>query len=165
MEFCSPRNINLVGPPLTTSRYFHDLVVGEELTSRWYEASEKELIEFSHNYDRQYFHIDPVLAKDSPFGGLIASGTFTFAIWNKLNLEVNGDIAWIAGMGFDNFRFPNPLRPEVSFRSESHLVEKRLSDKNPNRGVVIHNYRMITKTDEILFTSTCPSLVHVKKDL
>ncbi len=145
------------------TRFFHDLIVGEEFVSRWYVANEDELIQFALEYDQQYFHTDVVLAKGSPFGGLIASGTYTFAIWNKLNLEVNGNIAWIAGMGFEDFRFPNPLRPGVKFRSKSRLIDKRLSRKDPSRGIVRHEYQVISESDEIFFVCVCPSLVHVNE--
>ncbi|MED5230243.1 MAG: MaoC/PaaZ C-terminal domain-containing protein [Actinomycetota bacterium] len=143
------------------TRFFHDLNVGEEFVSRWYVASEDELIKFAREYDQQYFHTDPVSAKESPFGGLIASGTYTFALWNKLNLEVNGNIAWIAGMGFENFRFPNPLRPGVKFRSKSRLIDKRISSKDSSRGIVRHEYQVVSESNEIFFICVCPSLVHV----
>lgn len=147
--------------PLKATRFFDDLEIGEEFVSRWYEATEKELINFALEYDQQYFHTDPISAKESEFGGIIASGTYTFALWNKLNLEVNGDIAWIAGMGFEDFRFPKPLRPRVKFRSKSRLIDKRISQKDPSRGVVRHEYQVISESGEIFFVCVCPSLVHV----
>ena len=147
--------------PLPT-RFFEDLKIGENFHSRWYSASQRELIEFSLKYDRQYFHTDPEKAKKSPFGEIIASGAYTFAIWNMLNLEINGDIAWIAGMGFENFTFPNPLRPSTSFKAESVLLEKRLSESNPKRGVVKHQYNLSTKSKLTIFSCVCPSLVHVR---
>jgi len=147
--------------PLKATRFFDDLSVGEEFVSRWYEATEEELINFALEYDQQYFHTDPILAKESEFGGIIASGTYTFALWNKLNLEVNGDIAWIAGLGFENFLFPNPLRPGVKFRAESRLIDKRISGQKPSRGIVRHEYRIVSEADEILFLCVCPSLVQV----
>ena len=73
-------------------RYFDDLIVGEEFSSRWLSADEDEMIEFARQFDPQYFHIDPEKAKESPFGQIVASGTYTFAVWNRLNMEVNGDI-------------------------------------------------------------------------
>ncbi len=147
--------------PLPT-RFFEDLKIGENFHSRWYSASQRELIEFSLKYDRQYFHTDPEKAKKSPFGEIIASGAYTFAIWNMLNLEINGDIAWIAGMGFENFIFPNPLRPSVSFKAESILLEKRISKSNPQRGVVTHQYSLTTELALTIFSCICPSLVHVR---
>ena len=40
-------------------RYFDDLIVGEEFSSRWLSADEDEMIEFARQFDPQYFNIDP----------------------------------------------------------------------------------------------------------
>ena len=48
----------------TPLRYFEDLSVGEKFQSRWYSVSQRELIDFSLEYDNQYFHVDPTRAKD-----------------------------------------------------------------------------------------------------
>ena len=149
----------------TPLRYFEDLSVGEKFQSRWYSVSQRELIDFSLEYDNQYFHVDPTRAKDSPFGGIIASGAYTFAVWNKLNLEINGNIAWIAGMGFENFTFPNPLRPEENFKAESHLVQKRMSESDSRRGIVKHEYKVTTESGLTIFACLCPALVHTRVGL
>ena len=149
----------------TPLRYFEDLSVGEKFQSRWYSVSERELIDFSLEYDNQYFHVDPTRAKDSPSGGIIASGAYTFAVWNKLNLEINGNIAWIAGMGFENFTFPNPLRPEVNFKAQSHLVQKRMSESDSRRGIVKHEYKVTTESGLTIFACLCPALVHTRVGL
>ena len=149
----------------TPLRYFEDLSVGEKFQSRWYSVSQRELIDFSLEYDNQYFHVDPIRAKGSPFGGIIASGAYTFAVWNKLNLEINGNIAWIAGMGFENFTFPNPLRPEVNFKAESHLVQKRMSESDSRRGIVKHEYKVTTESGLTIFACLCPALVHTRDGL
>ena len=109
--------------------------------------------------------MDPTRAKDSPFGGIIASGAYTFAVWNKLNLEINGNIAWIAGMGFENFTFPNPLRPEVNFKAESHLVQKRMSESDSRRGIVKHEYKVTTESGLTIFACLCPALVQTRVGL
>lgn len=149
----------------TPRRSFEDLSVGEKFKSRWYSVSQKELINFALEYDNQYFHVDPARAKESPFGGIIASGAYTFAVWNKLNLEINGNIAWIAGMGFENFTFPNPLHPDVNFKAESHLIEKRKSESDPRRGIVKHEYKVSTESGLTIFACLCPALVHTRDAL
>ena len=146
-------------PHAMEKRYFDDLVLGEKSESRWFSADESEMIEFALKFDPQYFHIDPDKAKSSPFGQIVASGTYTFAIWNKLNMEVNGDIAWIAGLGFNDFKFPNPFLPNTPVQSTSHLISKRESKKNPERGLVIHEYKVTDENGGTIFECTCPALV------
>ncbi len=144
---------------IVQKRFYDDLVLGERFSSRWLSADETEMIEFARQYDPQYFHIDPKRAKDSPFGQIVASGTYIFAIWNKLNMEVNGDIAWIAGLGFNEFKFPNPFLPDTPVQSTSHLISKRESKKDPDRGLVIHEFKVVDQSGVPIFECTCPALV------
>lgn len=142
------------------SRFYEDLVVGEAFESEWATVSEAEILKFAAEFDRQYFHADADAAKGSPFEGLIASGAHTFAIWNRVNLDVNGDIAWIAGVGFERFRFPTALRPDVDFQVRSELLSARPSKSDPGRGIVTHRYSMWTRANDCLFTAECIALVH-----
>ena len=45
------------------------------------------IVEFAKKFDPQPFHVDPMAARDSVFGGLCASGWHTASVWMKLNLE------------------------------------------------------------------------------
>ena len=141
------------------TRFYDDLVVGEAFESDWTSLSTEEMVRFSDEFDRQYFHTDPEAATDSPFGELIASGAHTFAVWNRINLDVNGDIAWIAGVGFEDFRFPNALRPDVEFKATSELVSMRPSASDPGRGIVQHRYELVTRDGVVVFSALCAALV------
>jgi len=46
-------------------RYYEDLREGEELESGIRQVSEAELCEFARQYDPQYFHTEPEVARDS----------------------------------------------------------------------------------------------------
>jgi acyl dehydratase len=48
------------------------------------EVSADEIIEFATKFDPQPFHIDPKAPETSPFGGLIASGWHTCALYMAL---------------------------------------------------------------------------------
>ena len=136
------------------TRFFDDLVVGEAFESGWHHVTEDEILRFADEFDRQYFHNDPDAAASSPFGGLIASGAHTFAVWNRVNLDVNGDIAWIAGVGFDEFRFPTPMRADVEFKATSVLESARPSGSDPGRGVVAHRYELVTRAGDTSSSGT-----------
>ena len=64
--------------------YWEDVVVGSRRDLGSYTFTEEEIIRFGRKYDPQSFHIDPEAAKNSMFGGLIASGWHTAAVWMKL---------------------------------------------------------------------------------
>ena len=67
-------------------RFLKDIPIGEEVDLGNYTFSEEEIIRFGEKYDRQDYHIDPELAKGSVFGGIIASGWHTTAIYMKLQV-------------------------------------------------------------------------------
>jgi acyl dehydratase len=50
-------------------------------------VTEKEIVDFARQFDPQPFHLDPEAAKASVFGGLIASGWHTGAIWMRLYVD------------------------------------------------------------------------------
>jgi acyl dehydratase len=58
-------------------RYFEDYVPGAVHEFGNIAVEESEMIDFARRFDPQPFHTDPVAAKQSVFGGLIASGWFT----------------------------------------------------------------------------------------
>ena len=148
-----------IGDDEYRSRFFDDLVIGEKFESGWHVVTTDEVLAFSGEFDRQFFHADAEAAEASRFGGLIASGAHTFAVWNKINLDVNGDIAWIAGVGFEHFRFPAPLRPDVEFKATSELLSARPSASDPTRGVVTHLYELWTRGGDCVFSAECIALV------
>ena len=91
-------------------RYYEHLVIGEVRESSARIMSLGELLEFATRYDPQYFHADPIAAKQSIFGEVIASGIHSAAIWRSLDHEISGDIHWICGVAWEDVRWPHPAR-------------------------------------------------------
>ena len=54
--------------------YFEDFHIGDTFKLGPLTVTAEEIIAFAKQFDPQYFHIDPQRAKDSIFGGLVASG-------------------------------------------------------------------------------------------
>ncbi len=67
--------------------WFEDIPVNVKLILGSYTFTEENIIAFAKRYDPQPFHIDAEAATRSPYGGLIASGWHTAAVWMKLMLE------------------------------------------------------------------------------
>jgi acyl dehydratase len=107
-------------------RYFEDIEVGERHTGQQYTPSKDEIIEFAERFDPQPFHVDEEAAKDSMFGGLIASGWHTGSISMRLlyDLFVN-EIAVCGGSGIDDLRWRNPVRPGDTLTLEVEVTNKR----------------------------------------
>ncbi|MDP8924039.1 MAG: MaoC family dehydratase [Chloroflexota bacterium] len=118
-------------------RYFEDFSPGETIRLGLVEVSEVEILEFARRYDPQPFHIDAEWARQSSYGGLIASGWHTAALC--MRLLVDGVLADSAGMGspgVDELRWLRPVRPGDVLTGRFTVLECVPSRNKPDRGVV-----------------------------
>jgi acyl dehydratase len=141
-------------------RKFEDLVVGETRISSPRTVSEEEMVRFARDYDPQWFHADPVAAKDSTFGGVVASGVFVLAIWRQLDHEINSDIDFVCGVGFDEFRLEKALRPGDTVIAHSEVLELIPSKSRTDRGTAITQYRLVNQDGDTVLRFKSINLVH-----
>ena len=71
--------------------WFEDVPLGTTITIGSYLFTEDNIIAFAKRYDPQPFHVDKDAAAHSPYGGLIASGWHTAAVWMKLMMAYRRD--------------------------------------------------------------------------
>ena len=80
-----------MGCPTLVSRpilYFEDFTEGQVIELGTIPPlSEEEIIAFARQWDPQPFHIDPEAAKESIYGGLIASGWQTALLTMRLQVD------------------------------------------------------------------------------
>lgn len=120
-----------------TGRYLKDYQVGQTFGSgiAWIEA--ERIMSFAAEFDPQPFHLSEEGAKGSVFGGLAASGWHTAAV--TMRLLVEGDLkpaGGVIGLGFDEFRWPKPVRPGDELRAASEIVDVKPSKSRPDQGVI-----------------------------
>jgi len=90
-----------------------EALVGEHLGySEYIEITQERVNQFADaTGDHQWIHVDPVRAKDGPFGGTIAHGYLTLAIGPLLAPQ----ICYVSGIsmgvnyGCGKVRFPSPV--------------------------------------------------------
>lgn len=143
-------------------RFYEDLVIGQVLESRPRTVTLEELLEFARRYDPQYFHADPDAARSSLFGGIIASGIHSAALWRALDHEISGDIHWICGVAWEDVRWPQAVRAGDTLRARAEALAKRLSGKDPSRGIVEYRYTLLNQRDETVFTCRSINLVALR---
>ena len=117
-------------------RYFDDLKVGDRFTSEPLEVTEKQVIEFAHKFDPQMFHLTRKSAERTIFKGLIASGWHTGAMTMRLFVQTLNFAAGAIGLGVDELRWPNPVRPGDVLQVETEIIDLRLSRSKPNCGIL-----------------------------
>ena len=72
----------------------------------------EDIIEFATRWDPLPFHVDVEQAQAGHFGGLVASGVHTFAVFHRLQVDaLLSRTAVYAGCGANRLRLPNPVRP------------------------------------------------------
>jgi len=117
--------------------YFEDFQEGDtiELGSRT--ITREEIIAFARQYDPQPFHVDPVRAKDSFFGELVASGWHTAGIYMRLLVDgLLNDTVSLGSPGLDELRWLKPVRPGDTLRASFTVVEAILSKSRPTLGII-----------------------------
>jgi len=129
-------------------RYFEDFTPGEVLTLGTYSVTADEIIEFAQRWDPQPRHTDPEAAKESSFGGLVASGAHIFAISVRLLVNQNPPVAVIAVVGCDKIRFTQPVRPGDVLTSYFECVETRPSRTKADRGIVRNQVTLVNQNGE-----------------
>jgi acyl dehydratase len=118
-------------------RYFEDYVPGLVVDCGTFSLDEGEIIAFAKEYDPQPFHVDPVAAKDGPFGGLIASGWHTTSsMMRQLVDHYVSPESSLGAAGVDEIRWPRPVRPGDTLHVRATVVEARRSASKPDRGIV-----------------------------
>jgi acyl dehydratase len=120
-----------------TDHYLEDFTVGQTFGSGRLRIDRKQIETFAAEFDPQPFHLDEETAQSSIFGGLAASGWHTAAITMRLLVESELKPAGgIIGAGFDELRWPRPVRPGDELRVESEVLEVRPSKSRPEQGLM-----------------------------
>lgn len=141
-------------------RRWEDLTLGEETRSREMLVEEQPMIAFATRYDPQFFHMDPETADQSLFGGVIASGLYTACLWRILDHEVNGDIAWVCGVAWDNVRWSRAVRPGDRIVAHSRIEALRPSASQPTVGLATLRHALTNQDGETVFSFVSTDMVY-----
>lgn len=100
--------------------------VGQALgQSEWLAITQARIDKFADaTDDHQWIHVDPVRAKDGPFGATIAHGYLTLSLMAKFLPQVVDVRGMKMGVnyGTDKVRFPAPVRAGRRIRARGELV-------------------------------------------
>jgi acyl dehydratase len=133
-------------------KYFEDVKVGDVMRFGRYEVTQEEIVEYARQFDPQPFHLDEEAARRSLFGGLIASGWHTGAMFIRMVVEHMTPVhATTGAMGFDDLKWIKPVRPGdvLSVASE---ITKKVEGRRPDRGMVKIESRVSTQRGELVMS-------------
>jgi len=118
-------------------RFLEDFAAGQKFGSGSVRVDAERVTRFAAEFDPQPFHLDEQAAERSIFRGLAASGWHTAALTMRLLVESElRPAGGIVGAGFDEFRWPRPVRPGDELRLEIEVLEVRASKSRPEQGLV-----------------------------
>lgn len=122
---------------MTGQPWFDDLYPGYRVVSAPRRVEREEIIAFARDWDPQPFHIDADLAKNTPFGQLVASSVHMHALMMRLGFDSNVLTGHAEiGLGLDGMQFLRPLPPGASVRAVFTVLDLRPSASRPEYGVV-----------------------------
>ena len=133
--------------------YFEDFLPGETVEIGRHTFTEEEIVAFAAQFDPQPFHTDPEAAKDTFFGGLIASGWHTCAIGMRLMVQhYIGRAASAGSPGVENIRWLAPVRPGDTITYRRVILEARPSESKPDIGLVRSRSEALNQRGETVMT-------------
>src|SRR3954464_8424781 len=115
--------------------------VGEEIgVSGWLTVDQARIDAFAEvTEDRQFIHVDPEAAAQTPFAGTIAHGFLTLSLLSRMAADVMlvpETTKMAVNYGFEKVRFLAPVRSGKRVRGRFTLT--RLEEKGPGRIQFVH---------------------------
>jgi acyl dehydratase len=148
--------------------YFEDVEVGDRCTAGPYHVTKSEIIQFAKQYDPVPENIDEAVAGRSMFGGLTACSPHAFSIYILLTTQLQPKLNFLAGLGWDELRMPNAIRPDDALDLELRITEKRESKSKSDRGVLRLHIRLRNQRAETVLECLVTVLIgrrpHAERD-
>jgi len=154
VEMIDPEELHSSRRRAMKTLYFDDFKVGDRFESPGITVTDGQIIDFAMQFDPQVFHLDVEAAKETIYGGLIASGIHTIALTFRLFL-MTGAIHpgnSLGSPGFDELRWHLPVRPGDTLRAVGEVLELRPSRSQSDRGIVRLRYSAFNQKNDLVFS-------------
>jgi acyl dehydratase len=135
-------------------RYFEDFTQGQVIELGPIPAlSEEEIVTFARQWDPQPFHIDPVAARETMYGGLIASGWQTALLTMRVMVdELLNKTDAQGSPGVENIRFLKPVRAGDRLRARYTVLVAEPSTKRPTRGKILGRTEVLDEAGDVVYS-------------
>lgn len=127
-------------PPAELASY-----VGKELgTSEWFQIDQARINAFADaTLDHQFIHVNPEMARATPFGTTIAHGYLTVSLLpylqaNMPDMIVPQGLKMGMNYGFDKLRFMAPVKVDKRVRARAKLLAA--DEKKPGQWLLKFEY-------------------------
>lgn len=133
--------------------YFEDFAAGQEYDLGSRTLDRAAIIDFATEFDPQLIHVDEEAAKQSIYGGLIASGWQTCTLYMRLLCD--GILLRVHSMGspgIDELRWLGPVRPGDTLSAIMRIDGVRASQSKPDRGIIMTVGEVRNQDGELVLT-------------
>ena len=135
------------------NRYLEDYEPGSVHEFGTIAVEEADIIEFARCFDPQIFHTVPQAARDTIYGGLIASGWHTASMMMRLFVDYYlSGIASLGSPGVDELRWKKPVRPGDALSLRVTVMETKRSRSKPDRGVLTSFIEVINQKHDVVMS-------------
>ena len=118
------------------------------------QVSEGDIIGFARQYDPQPMHLDPNAASFTIYGGLIASGWHTGALFMRLLVgNLISRSSSLGSPGMENLSWPAPVRPGDTLTGQIEVLEGRDSMTRANMGIIRWRGEMRNQRGELVMSA------------
>ena len=126
--------------PVATLEEIRNAIGAEVGVSSWITVDQQRIDAFADaTEDRQFIHVDPQAATQTPFGGTIAHGFLTLSLLSRMAVEATflpEGLKMAVSYGFDRIRFLAPVRSGKRVRGRFTLDS--VEEKAPGQILMRH---------------------------
>lgn len=134
-------------------RFFEDYIPGAVHEFGPIVVEEDEVIAFARRFDPHSFHVDAEAARQTEYGGLIASGWHTAALMMRLFTDhFLSTVASLGSPGVDELRWLAPVRPGDELSLRVTILETRGSRSKPDRGIIRSHVEVLNQNQTVVMS-------------
>ena len=134
---------------MATTLFWEDLQPGSVRELGTTSVNAEEIKEFAAKYDPQPFHLDEEVARQSMFGGLVASGWQTAVLAMRLTVDNMLRHSSSQGSpGLESLKWLKPVHPGDLLSLRHTILESRPLKSRPDTGLVRSRWEMFNQGGE-----------------
>jgi len=134
---------------MATTLFWEDLLPGSVRELGTTSVTAEEIKEFAGKYDPQPFHLDEEAARQSMFGGLVASGWQTAVLAMRLTVDnLLRHSSSQGSPGLEGLKWLKPVHPGDRLSLRHTILESRPLKSRPDTGLVRSRWEMFNQDGE-----------------
>lgn len=145
---------------------WEDFVIGTVYRSPTHCLTEEEIVDFAGRFDPQPFHLDPVEAANTIYGGLIASGwhmaSLCFRLFIDSGIFGDGHVS-LGAPGVEQLLWLQPGRPGDQLTTVATITDKFPHERKSNIGFLRIHFELFNQLEEPILSMQSNLMTRRKK--